>query len=373
MSGKYLPYGHQMVDEADIRAVEEVLRSDWLTTGPMIECFEEAVARRVGAAYGVAVSSGTAALHSAMFALGVGPGDEVIVPPMTFAATANCVLYQGGRPVFADIDAKTLLMDPNRVEDAVTSRTRAVIAVDYAGQPCEWDSLRTIADRYGLALVADSCHALGAALNGRKVGTLADITCFSFHPVKHITTGEGGMAVTSDLALADRMRTFRSHGISSSASQREKAGQWFYEMTDLGFNYRMTDFQCALGLSQLDKLEGGLARRRELASIYGAFFADAGNRAEGMPLVIRPGVEHAWHLYVIRHPRRDAMFRTLRARNIGVNVHYVPVHLHPYYREKFGTGYGLCPQAEAAYAEILTLPLWPGMMDADVERVVSLL
>lgn len=373
MADTYLPYGRQMVDEADIRAVEEILCSDWLTTGPVVEHFEEAVCRRVGAAYGVAVSSGTAALHSAVAALGIGPGDEVIVPPMTFAATANCVLYQGGKPVFADIDAKTLLIDPNRVEDAVTPRTRAVIAVDYAGQPCDWNALRTIADKYGLALVADACHALGAALDGRKVGTLADITCFSFHPVKHITTGEGGMAVTSDGALADRMRAFRSHGIASSASQREKAGQWFYAMTELGFNYRMTDFQCALGLSQLGKLEGWLARRRELAALYGTFFTSVDTEATGSPLDIRPGVDHAWHLYVIRHPRRDAMFRVLRARNIGVNVHYVPVHLHPYYQEKLGTGYGLCPRAEAAYAEILTLPLWPGMTDADVERVVTLL
>lgn len=373
MAESYLPYGRQTIHEEDILAVEEVLRSDWLTTGPVVEHFERAVCRYVGTDFGVAVSSGTAALHAAMFALGIGPGDEVVVPPLTFVATANCILYQGGRPVFADVDERTLLIDPDRVEAAVTPRTKAIIAVDYAGQPCDWDALRTIADRHGLALVADACHALGATLNGRKVGTLADITCFSFHPVKHITTGEGGMAVTSDRALADRMRAFRGHGISSSASQREMAGQWFYEMTDLGFNYRMTDFQCALGVSQLGKLEGWLARRRAIAAMYGAFFTDTGHEAKGGPLALRPGVEHAWHLYVIRHPRRDAMFRALRTRNIGVNVHYVPVHLHPYYREKFGTGYGLCPRAEAAYAEILTLPLWPGMEEKDVERVVNAL
>lgn len=370
MREKYLPYGHHLVDKEDIQAVAEVLQSDWLTTGPVVSQFESAVCSYVGAEHGVAVSSGTAALHAAMFALGTGPGDEVIVPAMTFAATANCVVYQGARPVFADVEPETLLIDPSCVENLVTPRTKAIIAVDYAGQPCDWNSLRRLADRYGLALVADSCHALGAKLDGHPVGCLADITCFSFHPVKHITTGEGGMAVTSDRTLADRMRTFRNHGISSSASQREQAGQWFYEMTELGFNYRITDIQCAFGLSQMGKLNGWLARRRELAAMYGAFFAST-TETEGMPLTIRPGVEHAWHLYVIRHPRRDEMFRAMRARNIGVNVHYVPVHLHPYYKEKFGTGYGLCPRAEAAYAEILTLPLWPGMTDDDVKRVIA--
>ncbi len=226
MAEKYLPYGRQIVDEEDIRAVADVLRSDWLTTGPMVERFEETVCRYVGAPYGVAVSSGTAALHAAMFALGVAPGDEVIVPAMTFAATANCVVYQGAKPVFADVDPATLLLEPDTVEALITPRTKAVIGVDYAGQPCDWEALRQVADRHGLALVADSCHALGATLRGRRVGSLADITCFSFHPVKHITTGEGGMAVTADGALARRMRLFRNHGISTSAAQREKAGEW---------------------------------------------------------------------------------------------------------------------------------------------------
>ncbi len=373
MAEKYLPYGRQIVDEEDIRAVADVLRSDWLTTGPMVERFEETVCRYVGAPYGVAVSSGNAALHAAMFALGVAPGDEVIVPAMTFAATANCVVYQGAKPVFADVDPATLLLEPDTVEALITPRTKAVIGVDYAGQPCDWEALRQVADRHGLALVADSCHALGATLRGRRVGSLADITCFSFHPVKHITTGEGGMAVTADGALARRMRLFRNHGISTSAAQREKAGEWFYEMTELGCNYRLTDIQCALGMSQMRKLETWLARRRELAALYGSLLASSREEPAARPLDIKPGVESAWHLYVIRHPQRDAVFRTMRARGIGVNVHYVPVHLHPYYREHWGTGPGLCPAAEAAYAEILTLPLWPGMEDRDVTHVVSLL
>ncbi len=371
MTEAYVPYGRQIVDEEDLCAVVDVLRSDWLTTGPVVERFEDAVCRYVGARFGTAVSSGTAALHAAMFALDVGPGDEVIVPPMTFAATANCVVYQGAHPVFADVDPKTLLIDPGCAASLITPRTKVVIGVDYAGQPCDWDALRRLADRHGLALVADACHALGASTAGRKVGTLADISCFSFHPVKHITTGEGGMAVTADERLARRMRLFRSHGIASSAAEREKAAAWYYEMTDLGYNYRITDFQCALGLSQLNKLDVWLSRRRALAARYGRFFAASAHEVKGRPLAIRPDVEHAWHLYVIRHGRRDALFRQMRANGLGVNVHYVPVHLHPYYRERLGTGPGICPTAETAYNEILTLPLWPGMTDRDVDRVTA--
>ena len=325
----FLPYGRQSIDEEDIRAVVDVLRSDWLTTGPAVDRFEADVCAYVGAAHGVAMSSGTAALHAAMFALGIGKGDEVIVTPMTFAASANCILYQGGTPVFADVEADTLLLDPAAVEAAVTPHTRAIIAVDYAGQPCDWDALRAIADKHHLALVADSCHALGASYKGRKAGTLADISVFSFHPVKHITTGEGGMAVTQDAALAQRMRAFRGHGITTTASQREKSGAWFYEMTDLGYNYRITDFQCALGSSQIKKLDGWIDKRNRLAHAYDA--ALAGQDAI-RPLTRREEVRHAYHLYVARTPDRDALFQRLRANGIGVNVHYVPVHLHPFYQ-----------------------------------------
>lgn len=363
-SPRFLPYGRQLIDDTDIQAVVDVLRSDWLTTGPAVERFEADVCAYTGARYGVAVSNGTAALHAAMFALGIGKGDEVIVTPMTFAASANCILYQDGTPVFADVDAGTLLLDPAAVEAAITPHTRAIIAVDYAGQPCDWDALRTIADKYHLALIADSCHALGGSYKGRKVGALADITVFSFHPVKQITTGEGGMAVTADAALAARMRGFRGHGITTTASQREKSGAWFYEMTELGYNYRITDFQCALGSAQLKKLDTWIEKRNQLAQAYDAALAESIVR----PLTRHGDRRHAYHLYVVRTSERDAVFKHLRGAGIGANVHYVPVYLHPYYQ---GLGYkaGLCPVAEAAYGQILTLPLWPGMNSTDVERV----
>ncbi len=372
-----MPYGRQIIDADDIAAVVATLKSDWLTTGPAVERFEADVCAFTGAKYGVAVANGTAALHAAMFALGVGPGDEVIVPPMTFAASANCVLFQGGKPVFADVEPETLLINPAAVEAAITPRTKAIIAVDYAGQPCDWDALRAIADKHHLPLVADACHAIGAEYKGRKVGTLADISVFSFHPVKHITTGEGGMCMTNDEALATKMRHFRGHGITTTASQREKSGGWFYEMTSLGYNYRISDIQCALGSSQFKKLPEWLQKRNELAQMYDKAFAGAGGKSLAasrvMPLVKRPDAKHAYHLYVVRTPERDAAFQKLRANGIGANVHYVPVHLHPYYKEVVGTKEGLCPVAEAAYKEILTLPLWPGMTAGDVERVVTLL
>ena len=362
-----LPYGCQIIDNDDIAAVIEALRSDWLTTGPAVERFEADVCAFTGTKYGVAVCNGTAALHTAMYGLGIGPGDEVIVPPMTFAATANCVLYQGGTPVLADVEPDTLLIDPSAVEAAITPRTKAIIGVDYAGQPCDWDALRAIAGKHKLALVADACHALGAEYKGRKAGTLADISVFSFHPVKHITTGEGGMCMTDDENMASRMRVFRNHGITTTASQREKTGGWFYEMADLGYNYRITDIQCALGSSQLKKLPGWIKKRNGLALAYDAAFAGTTVR----PLKKRDDCLHACHLYVARVPNREAAFKRLREAGIGANVHYVPVHLHPYYREKLGLKAGIFPAAEAAYKEILTLPLWPGMDEGDIIRVCA--
>ncbi len=369
--GPALPYGRQSIDEADIQAVAEVLRSDWLTTGPAVSRFEEAVAAFTGAAHAVAVSSGTAALHAAMFAIGIGPGDEVIVPPMTFAATANAVLYQGGTPVFADVDPATLLLDPAAAEACITPRTKAVVAVDYSGQPCDYDALTALAARHGLTLVADACHSLGATYKHQAVGTLADLTVFSFHPVKHITTGEGGMVMTHRAGWRDRMAAFRNHGIDTDHRQRAERGSWFYEMQDLGYNYRLTDFQCALGLSQLARLPAWLARRREIAAAYTSTLS---RFSWVRPVAVRPDVEHAWHLYPVRVARgRSEVFAALRQAGIGVNVHYVPVHLHPYYRRRFGTGPGLCPVAEAAYQELLSLPIFPAMTDADVERVLETL
>jgi UDP-4-amino-4,6-dideoxy-N-acetyl-beta-L-altrosamine transaminase len=366
-----IPYSRQWVGDDDISAVADVLRSDWLTTGPAVDRFERAIAEFTGARHAVAVSSGTAALHAAMYAVGIGRGDEVIVPPMTFAATANAVLFQGGTPVFADVDPDTLLLDPVQVERRITPRTRAVVAVDYAGQPCDYDALARITQGYGLALIADGCHALGAEYKSRPVGSLADLTVFSFHAVKHITTGEGGMITTDDVSLARSMRRFRNHGIESDHRRRAETGAWFYEMTDLGYNYRLSDIQCALGASQLRKLPGWIARRRRIVREYDAAFAKlAGLR----PLQVRPEVSHAWHLYVVAlDPARgrDAVFRAFRAEGIGVNVHYIPVHLHPFYRRRLGTGVGTCPVAEEAYRHILSLPVFPRMRDEEIEAVIA--
>ncbi len=368
-----LPYGRQSLDEIDIRAVAEVLRSDWLTTGPKVEEFEREFARMVGAQEAVAVSSGTAALHAAMYAAGIGPGDEVIVPAITFVASANCVVFQGGTPVFADVNSDTLLLDPQDVQRKITRRTRAIIAVDYAGQPCDYDVLRAIAKKNALLLIADAAHSLGARYQTRLVGTLADLTTFSFHPVKHVTTGEGGMITCDDSRRAASMRAFRNHGIDRDHRQRAEHRCYEYQMVELGFNYRLTDFQCALGLGQLRKLPDFVIRRQAIAVQYDAAFAEL----EGIePLRCRPDVSHAYHLYAIRLDRtrltadRTTICRALEAEGIGVNVHYLPVHLHRFYRKKFGTKPGLCPTAEAVYERLISLPLFHGMNDQDVSNVI---
>jgi perosamine synthetase len=369
-----IPYGRQSIDKNDIEAVVEVLRSDWLTNGPKVPEFETALAKFVGAKYAVAVCNGTAALHAAMFALGIGPGDEVILPPMTFASTANCIVFQGGTPVFSDIDPDTLLIDPTLIEDKITTRTKAIIAVDYAGQPCDYDALRNIAVKNGIYLVADACHALGARHKDKMVGTLADMTVFSFHPVKHITTGEGGMIVTHNGELDARLRLFRNHGIATDHKQRDEQRTWFYEMLELGYNYRITDFQCALGLSQLKKLPTALENRRRIASRYDNAFASV---SAIQPLTIQKHVLHAYHLYSIQlvlqklSSTRSEIFLTLRNEGLGVNVHYIPVHLHPFYRQRFGLKEGLCPVSEAAYKRLITLPLFPAMTDDDVVTVIA--
>jgi perosamine synthetase len=373
--GALLPYGRHEIDDDDVAAVARALRSDWLTGGPAVDAFESAIARRVSAGHAVAVNSGTAALHAAMFAIDIGPGDEVIVPPVTFAATANAVVYQGGTPVFADVDADTLLIDPAKAAAAVTPRTRAIVAVDYAGQPCDYDALRRVIGSRPIALVADACHAIGARdAHGREVGSIADLSVFSFHPVKHVATGEGGAVTTDDAAYAQRMRSFRNHGISADHRQRAAQGSWFYEIVELGYNYRLSDVQCALGISQLAKLDERVARRLAIARDYDRAFASI---PEVRPLAVSPGVSHAYHLYVVRIDRarlacdRTTMFAALRSEGIGVNVHYIPVHLHPFYRQRFGTGAGLCPVAEAAYESMLTLPLFAAMTPRDVSDVVE--
>jgi perosamine synthetase len=368
-----LPYGRQSISEEDIQAVVETLRSDWLTTGPKVGEFEEALAAWVGARYAVSFSSGTAALHAAAFAARLKPGDEAITTPLTFAATANCVLYQGATPVFADVCADTLNLDPEAVTGCVTSRTKALLPVDYAGHPADLAQMLEIAERHGLIVIEDACHALGAEYQGRRVGGISHMTVFSFHPVKHLTTGEGGMVTTDRADLADTLRKFRNHGIDSDARQRQAAGQWHYDMVMLGFNYRLTDIACVLGIEQLKRLEANLARRREIAARYTAAFHEI--RGVTVPAV-RANANPAWHLYPVRVGGegltldRGEVFRALRAENIGVNVHYVPVHKHRYYRDRFGFKGGEYPVAEKAYEQLISLPMFHGMTDDDVNDVV---
>jgi perosamine synthetase len=368
-----LPYGRQAIDEDDIQAVVKTLRSDWLTTGPKVDEFEEAFAAWVGAKHAISFSSGTAALHGAAFAAGLGPGDEAITSPLTFAATANCVLYQGATPVFADVSPDTLTLDPEQVARRINYRTRAVLPVDYAGHPVDLDPILRLAERHGLVVIEDACHALGADYRGRRIGSFSHMTVFSFHPVKHITTGEGGMVTTDNAEFVKTLRCFRNHGISSDARHRQTAGQWHYEMVLLGFNYRLTDIACALGLQQLKKLEANLARRRKIAASYSAAFRK-------IPAILCPvvcaEVNPAWHLYPIRlnlsklSANRGEIFRALRGENIGVNIHYIPVHLHPYYRDRFSYTGGEFPVAEDAYERLISLPMSHAMRDTDVEDVI---
>ncbi len=368
---RHIPYGRQTIDETDIEAVCRVLRSDWLTTGPGVAEFEGQFSRATSSPHTVAVSSGTAALHAAIYAAGISHGDEVIVPALTFAASANAAVYQGAKPVFCEVSADTLLIDPADVARRITQRTKAIVAVDYAGQPCDYTALREIADRHALVLIADACHSLGAAYNGQPVGSLADLTAFSFHPVKHITTGEGGMTTCADSDLSLRLRRFRNHGIDTDHRTRATKGTWFYSMEDLGYNYRLTDFQCALGVSQLSRLGGWVRRRQEIAERYDGAFAGS---AALSPLRKAENRSHAFHLYVISLAdpgRRAHVFDTLRTLGIGANVHYIPVHLHPFYQREFGTRSGDLPVTESAYEGILSLPMYPGLSDEDVDYVAE--
>ncbi len=369
-----LPYGRQTIEEEDIRAVTDVLRSDWITQGPKVAEFEGAFAETVGAAHAVSFSSGTSALHGAVFAAGVGPGYEAVVTPLTFCASANCVVYQGGRPVFADVSPDTLNLDPEDLMRRLTPRTKAVVAVDFAGHPADLDLILSLAGQKKLTVIEDACHALGARHRGRSVGSVSHLTVFSFHPVKHITTGEGGMVTTNDPALAARLRIFRNHGIDSDPRKRQSQSQWFYEMTELGYNYRLTDMASALGLSQLRRLDANLLRRRQLAARYAEAFRDLA--VLSLPTV-RAEVEPAWHLYPVRlnleklKADRGEIFRALRAENIGVNVHYVPAHLHPFYQKRFGCKPGDHPVAEKAYERLISLPMFHGMTDRDSDDAIA--
>lgn len=366
----YIPYGRQNINEDDINAVVEVLKSDFLTTGPKIAEFEEKFADYVGAKYAVAVSNGTAALHIACLAAGLKEGDEVITTPITFAASANCALYCGAKPVFADIDSVTYNIDYREIEKHITSRTKAIIPVHYTGQPCDMDEIHKIAGKYNLLVIEDAAHAVGAEYKGRKIGALSDMTEFSFHPVKHITCGEGGIVTTNNEQLYEKLKLYRTHGITRNAGEMSRQdGPWYYEQIDLGFNYRITDFQAALGISQLSRVDLFLKRRREIAVRYDEAF-------ENVPGITIPsqmeGTRSAYHLYVIKVDKkiRRELFEYLRACNIGVNVHYIPVYTFPYYREH-GYMNVKCANAEEFYSSIISLPIYYDLTDAEQEYVID--
>ena len=367
-----IPYGKQTIEQDDIQAVVDVLKSDFLTTGPKIAEFEQTVADYVGAKYAVAISNGTSALHAACFAAGIEPGDEVITTPLTFAASANCVLYCGGTPVFADVDPKTYNIDPEDIQRKITDRTKAIIAVHLAGQPCDMDAIHSIAREHGLIVIEDGAHALGSVYKGKKVGSMSDMTTFSFHPVKPITTGEGGMIVTDNEDFYKKMVLFRSHGITRDDSMMTRNdGPWFYQQFDLGYNYRITDIQCALGCSQMKKLDRFLARRKEIVARYNEAFADCDN-------IITPyqlsDTESGWHLYIVQVKKCDRrqVFENMREKGIGVNVHYIPVYMHPYYQEH-GYENVHCANAEEIYSHIISLPLYPGLTSEQQDYVIDTL
>lgn len=365
-----IPYAQHHIDDDDIAAVTAAMKSGFLTTGPCVEEFEAGLRRVTGARYAVAVANGTAALHLAAMAMGIGPGDEVILSPLTFAASANCVLYCGGTPVFADVDPDTMLLDPEEVKRKITSRTKAVIPVHYGGECCEMKALTDLADTHGLQLLQDAAHALGSLANGRKLGEYPGQQIWSFHPAKTITTGEGGAITSNDEAVYRHLLRLRTHGITRDPTQwtGTERGGWYYEQLDLGYNYRIADLQCALGVSQLRKLDRFARRRGEIVARYDEAF-------QGLPL--RTQASPSWsqavrHLYPIRvsgpHLRRR-VYDFLHEKGIGVNVHYLPVYWLPYY-ERLGYPKGLCPHAEDAYQGLITLPLYPAMTDDQIDFVI---
>ncbi len=371
-----IPYGRQQVDEDDIAAAVGALRSDRLTQGPRVEEFERALAERCGARHAVAACNGTAALHLACMAAGLGPGDELVTSPLTFAASANCALYVGAEARFADVRFDTGCMDAADLARRIGERTRAVVPVHYAGHPADTDRIAEVARRVGACVIEDACHALGAGHLGSPVGACehSDMTVFSFHPVKHITTGEGGAVLTNDDRLAERLRVLRHHGIvADPACQRfrsEADGGWYYEVAELGHNFRITDIQCALGVSQLSKLDEWVARRREIKAAYDEALEDL----PGVDLPVEtPGARSSWHLYPLRVEAgvRREVYDALHAAGILVQVHYVPVHLHPLYRERYGHAPGDFPAAEAYYSREVSLPMFPALTDADVGRVIA--
>ncbi|MBU0677863.1 MAG: UDP-4-amino-4,6-dideoxy-N-acetyl-beta-L-altrosamine transaminase [Verrucomicrobia bacterium] len=392
-SSSFVPYGKQSIDQSDIDAVIDVLQSDFLTCGPAVEQFERALADYCAACHAVAVSNGTAALHVAMLAAGIGPGDRVLTSANTFLASANCAEFVGATADFADIDPETLCVSLETLKAAWKDDVKAVVAVDFAGYPCVTKEMADWIHEQGAIVIEDACHAIGGSLDDQKVGGFpwVDMTIFSFHPVKTMTTGEGGAIMTNDQALADCCRLFRNHGMVrktedgarkadpvaelSSVLGHPPSAPWLYAMTELGFNYRITDIQCALGMSQLKKLDRFVTRRQEVVDQYNDAFGHLSS-VLCPPSVVPPGTP-AWHLYVLQidfdaiGKTRTGMMAELRERGVGTQVHYIPVHLQPYYREKHGYAPGKCPAAEACYQRCLSLPLYPAMTDDDVRCVVD--
>ncbi len=371
-ASKFIPYGSQYIDQNDIDAVVDVLRSDYLTTGPAVARLEDAITSFGGSRHAVAMNSGTSALHAMYFAMGVGEGDEVLTTPLTFAATANAARYLGATPVFADVESDTGNIDPEAVRAAITPRTRLIVAVDYAGHPCDYERLLQVSEDSGVPLASDCAHSFGAKWQGQPVSSVAVASEISMHPVKPFTTAEGGAVLTDDDEIAERSSMFRTHGITRDSDRlTENHGPWYHEMQLLGFNYRITDLQAALGASQIQRLGCFLARRREIAARYYSAFRELGD------LLTLPGcrddIEHGWHLFVVRVARpelRLPFFEALRELNLGVQVHYLPVYLHPYYAN-LGYQKGLCPKAERFYETCVSLPVFPRMSDSDVEAVIE--
>jgi dTDP-4-amino-4,6-dideoxygalactose transaminase len=373
----YLPFHRPSIEESDVEAVARALRSGWLTHGPLCREFEAEFARRVGAERAVAVSSGTAALHLSLVALGVGEGDEVVTTPFTFCSTAHVVEHVGATPVFVDVEPTTLQIDPAGVERAITRRTAAILPVHYGGHPCDIERLlKAAADAGGIPVVDDAAHALGAAVGDRPIGSFGAASAFSFYATKNVTTGEGGMVTTDDHSLADRLESLRLHGIQRDAWKRyRQGGSWFYEVSESGFKANMTDIQAALGLSQLAREPAMRTRRTAIAGRYTEAFAALGDHLDTP--VVAEGVRSAWHLYPLRLRAealgigRDGFVEELEARGVGTSVHFMPLHLHPHFRDRYGCSGGDFPNAERAFERLISLPLYPAMSDADVAHVIA--
>ncbi len=374
---EFLPYGKHWLDQEEINEVVDSLKSNWITTGPKMKLFEANFKKFIGSKYAISVNSGTAALHISTSTINLQPGDEVITTPLTFVASANCVVYRGGTPIFADIKKDTYNIDPNEIRKKITSKTKAIIPVHFAGQPCDMDEILEIARENDLYVIEDAAHAIDAEYKGKKIGNISDLTIFSFHPVKNITTAEGGMVTTNNDELNDKLLMFRTHGISRDAVKRfGKEGGFYYDMQYLGFRYNLSELHSALGIHQLDKLESFQKKRRQIVEIYNKKLQSIEEIA--IPYV-KDDIKHSWHLYVIQleleklKVDRDFIFKALREENIGVNVHYIPIHYHSYYVDKFGLKKGILPIVEWLFPRIITIPIFPKMSDDDVYDVIDAL